>query len=477
MNTKSIIYQRPYPRIVFKDPDTGETVKTKAGFLEFSTENNKNLISYQFTLSANDISGSFSLTLYPDYKDKNGTTYSFYDDIKKLQIVEIYESDGGNNEKPVFIGIVKRRKYIAQVTDDGGMRRMSVSGYSVAGLVSQFYVNLDTAAIALTKQLAGDVALSKDLTIQMGSKKNLEVKECIKTIWEYFEKISSQNGTPKVGEYIKKFMGDVDNFFDVDDSKFFYPLGCVFNGQQTQDFFSVIDGIIPSPVYEKFAYADIEKGQMKIKIRTVPFDSDKWSKLKTIVLSPVQVKNIDLEDNDDEVYTVFYAYLNGYPVDEQKNLILSTMEAKQDKTLVDSEKYKIYGYRPLIAHFYGYGLKDGEKDTDSATQMQKITKKLKEWFGNLPDMLKGSFTLAMNYTNNLIQPGCKIKFLSGEFYVEGVTHSWNYGAGGEINIAVSRGGKYEGGKFKCTIENLTSILNLLKKGIDPDSKRPITIKR
>ena len=44
-------------------------------------------------------------------------------------------------------------------------------------------------------------------------------------------------------------------------------------------------------------------------------------------------------------------------------------------------------------------------------------------------------------------PGDIVSFLKGEFYVEGVTHSWNYGAGGEVNISVSRGGIYTNGFF------------------------------
>ena len=67
-------------------------------------------------------------------------------------------------------------------------------------------------------------------------------------------------------------------------------------------------------------------------------------------------------------------------------------------------------------------------------------------------------------------PGDIILFLGGEFYVEGVTHSWNYGAGGEINLSVSRGGKYENGSFKGEIPNFTSLMALLQKGLDVGGK-------
>ncbi|MGN0757045.1 hypothetical protein, partial [Treponema sp.] len=78
---------------------------------------------------------------------------------------------------------------------------------------------------------------------------------------------------------------------------------------------------------------------------------------------------------------------------------------------------------------------------------------------------------------NKIQPGEVVQFLEGEFYVEGVTHSWNYGQGGEVNLSVSRGGKYlDSGKFKGKIENLTSLVSLLQKGQD-SNKNLLTIRR
>ena len=451
---------------------TDNTYVSKCGFntILFSSEVLSVLQSMQFTLSVNDISGSFSLTLFPEINGK-----SLFDIVKVLDVVEIREAG-----RPVFTGIVKKKNYVAQTNDNGGLRRISISGTAVTGLVSQFLVNLDTAAMAITNQIAGDVSLAKDLTIKGLGEKNIAVSEVVKTIWKYFVKISSQNGTPKIAEYIVSLLGGIDKFFVFDDTTFFYPLGCIFKGQQTQDFFSIVDGVIPSPVYEKFAYCGNDG--MRIMIRQVPFDADKWAGDKTTegdkTTNPIKhtldaklVKGLTLALSDNEVYTVFYAYLNNSPIDEQKSLILSTMERKKDTVLVDSEKYKIYGYKPMIAHFIGYANKDGEKDADSQNKMQEVSKKLKEWYENLPDMLSGSITLAMTDLNKKpIMPGDIILFLGGEFYVEGVTHSWNYGAGGEINLSVSRGGKYENGSFKGEIPNFTSLMALLQKGLDVRGK-------
>lgn len=432
-------------------------------YCDFSVKDT--LLSMSFTLSVNDITGSFSLTLFPE---DNGI--SVFDNIQIMDIVEIREPSNVNNQasRPVFTGVVKTKKFITQTDGSGGLRRVSISGMAVTGLVSQFKINLDTTAMAITKQFKEQGNLNRDFTLKYLGEKNLKVADVVKNVWNHFLDISSQDGmgTPKIAEYIEATMGTIKEMFAFDDSAFYYPLGCIFNGEQTQDFFSLIDGVMPSPMYEKFAYMGAD-GRMKIMIRQVPFDSDKWSgfiqsresgKGKTMKVSfdTKLLKSFELSQSDNEVYTVFYAYLNGYPVDEQKMLKLSTMEEFVDDTLITSDEYKTYGYKPLICHFIGYGMKDGEKDSDSISKMKDVTKKLKDWFSNLQNMFSGSMTISMSYQNGVvIMPGDVLLFLKNEktqkywaeFYVEGITHSWNYGQGGEINLTVSRGGKYNNGEF------------------------------
>ena len=428
------------------------------------------LQSMQFSLSKSDIAGSFSITLFPETTDGE----MVFDKLKIMDIVEIYEPTSVNNraDRPVFTGIIKNKKVSSQVVGDSGARRVTISGTAITGLVSQFLINLDTSAMAITKQYVNDTSIAKDLTIKNLGKKGLKVKDVVSTIWEYFLKISSQNGTPRIAEYISSLIGGIGDIFKFDDSEFFYPLGCIFKGQQTQDFFSVVDGVIPSPVYEKFAFTD-GTGKMRIAIRQCPFDADKWSggtAANRYKIENILVKGFDFSKSDNEVYTVFYAYLQNSPIDENRSLILSTMEAKQDSVLVDSEKYDTYGYRPLIAHFIGYTKPDGKEDTESQNKLKELSEKLKNWYEHLPDMLTGSITMAMSYQNTIaIMPGDIVLFLGCEFYVEGITHSWNYGAGGEITISVSRGGKYNNGKFadsdtqdKLEIGKLSLILEGVK---------------
>lgn len=467
-----------YEKILGKTEYTGNVVDNpflkEAGALA-----NKDLLqSYSFELSKSDVNGSFSITLFPVRDDLNEI-------IDVLDIVEIYESSVESNlrkfyesseemydanDKPVFVGIVKEKRYVSQATDGGVVRRFSISGIAATGLVSQFYLNLDTTAMAMTKQINSVSELNKTLATQLLRKpgSDLPLKEAVKSIWEKFVEIAGQCGTPAIESMIKATIGaSADLVFDIDDSAFLYPLACIFNGEQTQDFYSLIDGLLPEPVYEKFAYMDSDKKIMRIKIRKVPFSTSEWKNVRTTQIKSTEVKNFSLSQSDKEVYTVFFTYLNGYPKDESFLMRVATLEEnKSNPALVwNEEKYKVYGYRPLVAHFIGYGLPNETKESDdSATPnaLQETSREMQEWFGKLDEMLSGSITLAMTYGRaKPIMPGEKISFLGCEFYVEGISHSWTYGNGGDITLSVSRGGDYSGGIF-AKPENISSNMKLIE---------------
>ncbi|MGP1458936.1 MAG: hypothetical protein ACTTKL_06475 [Treponema sp.] len=471
MDGKRVIYQKAAPKVEVYEPKNPYAPR-----LVFDAGHTQTLLSYRFSLSSNNTTGSFSMTFYPDYLDAGGKAHSLFDDFQELQIVKIYEGNGLPGNKPVFTGVVRSKKYAMQAGDSGAMRRLSVSGTAITGLVSQFYIDLDVSACALTKQYRENEHLSKALTLENG-KPNTSVKEIILSAWKCFYEISEQLGTPKIAEYINTFAGGVIGMFDVDNSRFHYPLGCLFQGQQTQDFFSLIDTLIPDPVYEKFPYTDPVTGNMRIKIRKSPFDAENWQKLSAAAptIPAIVLKSFDITQSDEEVYTAFYAYLDGYSVAEEKALVISTMGNSSktiDRTLqANEERFKTYGYRPLMAHFIGFGVRDGMDEGNTVENMEELSKNLCDWYKDLPDMLSGSITLAMTFNGEAgkepIQVSGVVKFLGGEFYVDGICHSWNYGTGGEINISVSRGGIYEDGKFSGQIKHLTNMIRLLEDGKDP----------
>jgi len=476
MNAKRIHYnQNLYPTIELLR--CNKAVVIKKGF---SDALQSSLLSVEWTVSRDDIAGSFTLQFHPEC-ELNGKTISVFDYIQILDVVKIYEPSTVN--APVFIGVVKTKKITGSANSDGGFRRVSIQGYAITALVRDYTINLDTTALALTKQQAISLDLQNKLTHQFSSSFDNPVKTVIKAVWDYFQEATEKGKgliTTDVGLMIKSILGSTDDFFDVDSSTIHYPLANMFHGQTTQNFFDIIDGLIPEPYYEKFAYTD-KDGKMKIKIRKVPFSPSDWKKQQQKSLFNLDVdngkntnnlvKSFALEQSDREVYTVFAPYLEGYPVGEDKLLKIAVTESKTgevDEKFKLGEKFKIYGYRPLLVHFIGYTKPSGKDDSSTESAMQKIASELKEMYEHLPDMVGGNITMSF-YNRGESAPimcGDIVQFMGLQFYVDGVTHSWTYGQNAEINLSVSRGGVYDNfGNFnakKTANAQIGSMASLLK---------------
>jgi hypothetical protein len=453
VDSKRILYQAPRPIVLIYDPGDGPAGMPK---LSFGAGAGKVLQSYVFSYSVNDPKGAFSLTFYPDddnglYKDK-----SIFDLIEEMDIVRIFEQidEKGSYPYATFTGVIREKRLIVRKNGDELKRSIAVTGHSVAGLVHEFRISLDTQAMAITDQIANSKQIEMELTTKLLRSDNKPIKaaEAIDIIWKGFLDLSSQYGklsNPKVAGIIKTWIGE--NPFDIDDSSFFYPIGSAFYGQNTKSFYDVIESLIPRPVYEIFPFIDGEDGyKTKIKIRISPFDADPWKGLnpKDRKIDPVLLKTFDVEQSDEEVYTVFFSYLDGYPIQQDKALMLAGMRLKgMPEVVLDEEKFGIYGFRPLYLSFHGY-YKSPEDDTTTADELTRLNGKLKEWFGNLEKMYTGNITMSTDISKEMPCAGEKIPFLGGEFYVVSTEHRWNYGGNPETSLAISRGGDYSGGSFE-----------------------------
>ena len=445
MQAEKTMHQRPCPQVLIKDPAAG-TIKRF-----FHTSKTPSLQSFSFSLSVDDIAGSFNLLFFPEHGGEQ-----LFDEISILDVVEFYEDypairrASGEEQvivpvRPVFQGIIRSKKYAASGGDSGVMRRMSVSGTAITGLVSQFQISLDVTAQAARAIAPTNDAFNAWFAGIFEEKGNVEIKDIVLKAWELFLGLNSNTGNPEIADYIASWMGSPSSFFDIGSMEIGYPMAGIFQQQATQDFFSIVDNILPPPYYEKSAYAD-SQGNMKIRIRRCPFSAADWKAITPIKIDPARVKSFDVSMSDNEVYTFFLAYLEGSPLSEQEYLIIAMNEAKKDNAKrLNEAKFARYGYRPLVVHFRGYRQPDGGEDTASPDMMKGATEQIAAWYGNLDEMLSGSITLAMTYRTGggRIMPGDVVEFMGHKFYVDGISHSWTYNGGGEINLSVSRGGIYD----------------------------------
>jgi hypothetical protein len=462
MGNHSVSYQSPRPEVKVYHPDKDKP------YLEFDTLHRTVLQGYSFGTSINDEKGRFSLTFYPDDERLQFREDAIFDQIHPMDIVEIYESQnhfiqkssiyhlGDSYDKvlPTFTGVIREKKFATQKTDNRVSRKIVVTGHSIAGLVHEFKISLDTTAFSLTKQTINSEVVRRELTnkFMTNDNKPLEVGYVVKEIWKSFLNLSSENtnkiSTPKIAEYIGKWIGNEDALFNVDDSVFHYPLAVIFNGESTQTFYDIISSLIPKPMYEVFPFTDRRSGKMRLKIREVPFDDGVWKKLIRTEIDAKLVKSFDVKQSDSEVYTVFYSYLRGSALQEDRAIRIAVQEsAGVPEIKTNTEKYGKYGYRPLFITFNGYGIADGTEDTKTGDRLKALNERLENWYSNKELMYSGSISMETDLSKYMPQAGEKISFLGGEFYVVDSEHTWNYGSAPETKISIDRGGDYSSASF------------------------------
>ena len=506
MTAKQSIVQTSRPTLRVKQYNTAS--KEYEEDETISQAVNEYLLSYSWSLSVSDTQGSFTLTLFPGQTAKGTRSatsgYELYDCLNTMDVVEIYEAvyntsaDNAYNAKttaagtsyvaetyPVFVGVIKSKKYAAQMSDSGVTRRIQISGISAAGLIGQVQLDFSTQAMAVGDTLSANEGVFEALTVNMTQFTNQSARSegtkntianVINAVWDVYKnqarKISSNCRTLDM-------IDALGVTFDFDGSTIDYYLANVFATESTQTVFDMTRTVAAEPVYETFAsfYLTDSDGEERfsphIKIRMVPFASDTWQGLTHWDLDAVVVKAFDFTQSDNEVYTVFFTYLDGYPVSEQMLMSLSALlhknatdkdalaEVGQSDCLVavNEEKYAIYGYRLLNAKFRGY---HKENDvTNPRAMMQAMNENMKDWYGYLDEMLTGSVSLAMTGGTARIQAGDVASFLGCEFYIEGVSHSWEVNRGGDVSLSLTRGGTYSGGTFSAA-SDITDQARLLE---------------
>ena len=444
----SVVTQSPRPCIEIIDNETKLSFK-------IDSAGKSVLQSYSYTLSTDNVNGNFSITLYPDS--------ALFDRLKPFQVVKIYE-DKNDNKSPSFVGIIHKKRFVSQ-SGQGIKRRVVISGTSSAALVADMKINLSFRASAITKSYVDAEQLNLKLTNQ--TNKNKTLSDVINTVWDFAVGCSKEYvklSSVKILEYIQTLLGSSEEFFDCQNIEIKYPISNILSGGDTNSFWDIISNVIPEPPYEKFAYM-AENGKMKIKIRELPFDSDVWNKLDTIAIKSHLLKDVEIEQSDSEVYTAFFAYLQGAAVTQDFALVLAGQKAGGAPQFhYSTQKFSKYGYRPLEVCFYGYGQKeDNQKDNSGKDTdvMAAMSERLQKWYENIDTMYQGQITLATDLSEkveNRCFVGKKIGLLRGEFYVTSETHSWNYGGNPETKLTITRGGLYQNGQY-AELKNVTDKLS------------------
>lgn len=429
----------------------------------FSDSKDTNLQSYNFTRSVNNIDGSFSVSLKAT--SVNYDANIFINQINPLDIIAIYE-DG----KPFldYLGIVSEIGFASTATQGGGI--IQISGKSIDSLFNRYKISVDKTAMASFNSKARNIDNSNELLKQNSETKELEplkLNDIIRSSWEKFNQGVKDNpaiSNFKIGEIITRFYGD--QFWDRNaaDVKFQYPIANHLFKDGESKFIDFLKELLPEKVYECFG--TIENNKPTLKIRQVPFTSQRWDKLEKAKDIPLStLTDYFFRRSDNEIYTSFFSYIQGSTESPDfYRAITATEEGFTDyrSSDVNKEKAALYGYEPLFLNFTGYPSGFNDETIKNNTNNSVIEKfkalniEAQEMYSKLDEMYTGNFSIVR--TKDFPTPKCgeRAKISEIEFYLLDEKHVWQYGKPITISYNFSRGGVYSNGVFSKG--KITSIL-------------------
>jgi len=186
-------------------------------------------------------------------------------------------------------------------------------------------------------------------------------------------------------------------------------------------------------VSPRFSFGS-DNAAVMVALRNTPFDKSAWEKLKTHDLPAEDVISEDLSFSDDEHYNLFWAGTTITP--------FSTLDLKREAPpLINEENVKRYGLSPLEVTIEGMEMlkeKESEQKVKLVGLSQAYSAKLKAWFEHNHEYLSGTMEVRGKGSYRIGQRLLR-KGINREFYIEGVSQSFQVFTGWTTQLALTRG--------------------------------------
>lgn len=242
---------------------------------------------------------------------------------------------------------------------------------------------------------------------------NLMERACIKPFTELFVDVRDDVESWNAGIAPRVVNETVEQASD--DSKAVFPKG---------------NGYYPVP---RFSFGS-DKSAVAVFLRNTPFDKGAWEALYTHDLLAEDVVEEDLSKSDDEHYNLFWAGTTITPFGSD------FMLKKVAPPLWNEEDAKRYGLSPLEVNIEGLAL--NSTDSSQPPKLTEVSKsfsaKLKAWFENNHKYFNGSMTVR-GKGNYKIGHRVRREGILKEFYLEGVSQSFNVFDKWETTLDLTRG--------------------------------------
>lgn len=413
------------------------------------------ITAYNFGESIRSVESPFSITLVAEgdapregrtsISSKNAT---WFERVRPFDIVYIEEWN-----EIRYIGIVHDIELSGSM--GGGARTITVTGNGIGQLLSSFKFIIDTfiygqstVAAAALEKLQGDLALVQNA--------GAPISDLIRTLYngwmDAMMNLSGEIGTAHLG-----IRSIIDALMDLNtsvstDMKTTFPLTTSLFQVGENCFWDIIQRLAPPPLYEVFGRTT-PQGKYEIVIRETPFSigvGQSWDALNKVTVPLYYTTAYSFRVSDREVFTFYMAYISDSLYSGNEVMLMSA-DLGGDISVaipqIDAEKWKKYGYRPLMCSFKYYSRdKDSDPSVNSNAKaaLAQMSARLRTWYQNSDCLLTGSVSM-MTMKDNNPRAGERISYGGLDFYVEDSSHGWQYGGAMTTRLTLSRGADYANG--------------------------------
>ncbi len=407
--------------------------------------------------------GSCQITLLPQAADSH-----FFTEFNPLDVVKIFEFDVLK-----FQGYVKKVAFGGWIKEDGNPHRSVIITVSAFGAyLSETVASID---ISILEEGSDFYAASFELakSLEESGEGGLTFTEAISVVVDaWFNFLDSAIGSTKQTKYMETYVDFTTAMSGNAAPGLPKELFLFYGNEESVSLWQVIQKLAEAPFNEfffdegpRYVWIDGERVHLPKKKtyligRETPFDGslnnltgvveNRFRAMPSVMLPLSHLIRFDFNKSMEEVYSVHI--VSPATIDLSKLELLAFGQYALDKA-----NFEKYSYRPNQKQLFYMQMakKDATERIDEAPVVDKralyAAKTMKNWYEHNDRFTSGVITYMVpsdSSTDPRIGDKIEIEGIDAYFYVEGLSHRWNYPGTLQASASVTRGWKKTGGEVE-----------------------------
>jgi len=442
-----------------------------------STDITSKVLGYSWQKSIKNPSGSASINVFPSHEG-----HHLLDAVSTMDVVRIWEF--GTLK---FQGFIRNISYSGSIQRDGTPQRNGVIDVTeMIGLLMETAISFNLGFIdpdqadQQTTDLIEASGRVFETVVQAGENGEITYSEIVQTIID--EWLGAVTDMIDATGYRNYFDTYIDYTLGL--SKNAAPglprdLNKLFTGMEEQlTMWDILQKLIEAPFHEIWSdegprHVSIDgtptylSGETSYLImRKTPFngaipftggaEEQRFDELEERKIPLDYLVSFNLSRTMDEAYSVFFAV----PVALQLN---QKYAAVAGNLAINNYTLTRRLYRPMQYNLYYIRSGEDVSKSDTEFKARNASWTLKQWFENNSRYLNGTIRMMVpdeKDTHDIrIGEKASIEGIKGQFYVESVSHKWQYQSTLSADIGLTRGYNYDNGPVGEPVELVNSIFS------------------